>query len=78
MDSALDVQRDHAGLVRDAMRCLAPDGVLVFSTNLRRFNLDDDLAEDFNIEDRTAWSIPKDFQRNRKIHQCWFIRHTAH
>ena len=77
MDSALDVQRDHAGLVRDAMRCLAPDGVLVFSTNLRRFNLDDDLADDFYIEDRTAWSIPKDFQRNRKIHQCWFIRHVA-
>ena len=77
MDSALDIQRDHAELIRQAMRCLASDGVLVFSTNLRRFRLDDDLADEFGIEDRSAWSIPKDFARNRKIHQCWFIRHQA-
>jgi len=76
MDAALDIQRDHAGLIRSAMRCLNPDGVLVFSTNLRRFRLDDDLAGEYAIEDRSAWSIPKDFERNRKIHQCWFIRHA--
>jgi len=75
MDSALDIQRDHAELIRQAMRCLAADGVLVFSTNLRRFRLDDDVAAEYAIEDRTAWSIPRDFERNRKIHQCWFIRH---
>ncbi len=77
MDSALDIQRDHADLIDKAMRCLAPDGVLVFSTNLRRFRLDAELAARFRIEDKTAWSIPKDFERNRKIHQCWFIRHAA-
>ncbi|HKL50678.1 MAG TPA: bifunctional 23S rRNA (guanine(2069)-N(7))-methyltransferase RlmK/23S rRNA (guanine(2445)-N(2))-methyltransferase RlmL [Wenzhouxiangellaceae bacterium] len=77
MDSALDIQRDHAELIRQAMRCLAADGVLVFSTNLRRFRLDDDLADEFGIEDRSAWSIPKDFERNRKIHQCWFLRHRT-
>ncbi|MBS3744995.1 MAG: bifunctional 23S rRNA (guanine(2069)-N(7))-methyltransferase RlmK/23S rRNA (guanine(2445)-N(2))-methyltransferase RlmL, partial [Wenzhouxiangellaceae bacterium] len=76
MDSALDIQRDHADLIDNSMRCLAPDGVLVFSTNLRRFRLDDDLVDEYRIEDRTAWSIPKDFERNRKIHQCWFIRHA--
>ena len=76
MDSALDIQRDHGGLIRNAMRCLAADGVLVFSTNLRKFRLDDDLADEYRIEDRTAWSIPNDFERNRKIHQCWFIRHA--
>lgn len=76
MDSALDIQRDHARLIREAMRCLAADGVLIFSTNLRRFRLDDDLADEYEIEDRSAWSIPKDFERNRKIHQCWFIRHA--
>ncbi|MCL4140612.1 UNVERIFIED_CONTAM: hypothetical protein GTU68_018267 [Idotea baltica] len=29
----------------------------------------------YNIEDRSHWSIDQDFQRNARIHQCWFIRH---
>jgi 23S rRNA (guanine2445-N2)-methyltransferase / 23S rRNA (guanine2069-N7)-methyltransferase len=74
MDDTLDVQRDHAAMIRHAMRCLAADGTLVFSTNLRRFKLDAELAEDFAVEDRTRWSIPRDFQRNARIHQCFFIR----
>ncbi len=76
MDGELDIQRDHAGLIRQAMRCLASDGTLIFSTNLRSFRLDQALGEEFSVEDRTGWSIPKDFQRNKRIHQCWFIRHA--
>jgi 23S rRNA (guanine2445-N2)-methyltransferase / 23S rRNA (guanine2069-N7)-methyltransferase len=77
MDGDFDVQRDHAPLIRAAANCLGSDGVLIFSTNLRRFRLDPDLAGAFAIEDRTAWSIPMDFQRNRRIHQCWFIRQRS-
>ncbi len=29
----------------------------------------------YTIEDRSHWSIDQDFQRNTRIHQCWFIRH---
>ena len=75
MDGSLDAQRDHAELIGHAMRCLAADGTLVFSTNLRSFRLDKAIADAFEVEDRTAWSIPKDFERNRRIHKCWFIRH---
>ncbi len=74
MDETLDIQRDHPGLVRDAMRVLAPGGTLVFSNNLRSFKLDESLAEEFDVDDRSAWSIPRDFERNPKIHRCWFIR----
>jgi 23S rRNA (guanine2445-N2)-methyltransferase / 23S rRNA (guanine2069-N7)-methyltransferase len=77
MEGTLDIQRDHAELIRDSMRLLAPGGTLMFSTNLRRFRLDPSLAETFDVEDRTAWSIPKDFQRNQRIHQCWFLRPRA-
>ena len=77
MDSTLDLQRDHAELVDHAMRCLARDGVLVFSTNLQRFRLDPRLGEAYAVEDRSAWSIPKDFARNAKIHRCYFIRHRT-
>jgi len=76
MDSTLDLQRDHVELIRQAMRCLTPDGVLVFSTNLRRFRLDAELEDAFDVADRSGWSIPKDFERNRKIHRCWFICHA--
>ncbi|MDX1626574.1 MAG: bifunctional 23S rRNA (guanine(2069)-N(7))-methyltransferase RlmK/23S rRNA (guanine(2445)-N(2))-methyltransferase RlmL, partial [Wenzhouxiangellaceae bacterium] len=75
MEGSLDVQRDHAAMIRSAMRVLAPGGTLVFSTNLRRFELDADLADEFDITDRTAWSIPKDFERSAGIHRCWFVRH---
>ena len=76
MDGDFDVQRDHADLIRAAARCLEPGGVLIFSTNLRRFRLDETLTQDLAIEDRSAWSIPKDFQRNQRIHRCWFMRHA--
>jgi len=29
----------------------------------------------YKIEDRSYWSIDQDFQRNARIHQCWFISH---
>lgn len=77
MDGSLDIQRDHVALVENAMHCLAPGGILVFSTNLRSFRLDEGLLESFAVEDRSRWSIPKDFERHQRIHQCWFIRHPA-
>ncbi len=74
MDSDLDIQRDHAELIRAAARLLNPEGLLIFSTNRRGFKLDPALSSAFAVEDRSAWSIPKDFQRNQRIHACWFIR----
>ncbi len=75
MDSDLDIQRDHAELIRSAAQLLTPEGLLIFSTNRRGFKLDPALSSEFTIEDRSAWSIPKDFQRNQRIHSCWFIQH---
>jgi 23S rRNA (guanine2445-N2)-methyltransferase / 23S rRNA (guanine2069-N7)-methyltransferase len=74
MDGSLDIQRDHVELIENAMHCLADDGTLIFSTNLRNFKLDPSISEAFQVEDRSAWSIPKDFQRNQRIHHCWFMR----
>ncbi len=33
-------------------------------------------AVQYDIEDKTHWSLDQDFQRNSRIHQCWFIRHS--
>ena len=74
MDGNLDIQRDHVALIQAAAACLSEDGLLIFSTNRKGFKLDPALQEQFSIEDRTAWSIPKDFQRRTWVHGCWFIQ----
>ncbi|KMN82647.1 oxidoreductase [Chromobacterium sp. LK11] len=72
MRDILDVQRDHVWLIDYAMALLAPGGTLYFSNNLRSFTLDERLADDYQIRDISAQSVPEDF-RNRAIHQCWQI-----
>jgi 23S rRNA (guanine2445-N2)-methyltransferase / 23S rRNA (guanine2069-N7)-methyltransferase len=76
MDDVFDIQKDHAGLILQAAALLAPDGILYFSTNFRRFILDKEELSMLNIEDITAKTIPEDFSRNPKIHYCWRIQHA--
>ena len=70
----LDIQRDHKKLIDGAMSLLASDGILYFSNNLRSFILDDSVSEQYAVKDISKQSVPDDF-RNKKIHQCWEIRH---
>ncbi len=76
MEGVLDIQRDHVELIRDCMTLLRENGELIFSTNLRRFKLDHDALADLQIEDWNAATLPEDFKRNPRIHQCWRIRTT--
>ena len=69
-----DVQRDHAPLIKDGVRRLASGGVLIFSTNARRFRLDEAELPGLCIEDITRRTIPPDFVRNPRVHTCWSIR----
>ncbi|MDI9246908.1 bifunctional 23S rRNA (guanine(2069)-N(7))-methyltransferase RlmK/23S rRNA (guanine(2445)-N(2))-methyltransferase RlmL [Marinobacter sp. CHS3-4] len=75
MAGVLDIQRDHAKLIRQAMQRLTSEGTLIFSNNFRRFKLDDDLEQAYAIEEVTASTLDKDFQRNARIHRCWHIQH---
>ncbi len=77
MQGTLDIQRDHNHLIHLAMRRLAPQGSLYFSTSLRGFKIDPSLAEQFALEDITASTLDPDFQRNQKIHQCFKIQHLS-
>ncbi|MBW6520993.1 MAG: bifunctional 23S rRNA (guanine(2069)-N(7))-methyltransferase RlmK/23S rRNA (guanine(2445)-N(2))-methyltransferase RlmL [Desulfoarculaceae bacterium] len=69
-----DVQRDHTRLLDLAMRHLAPGGLLIFSTNFRKFVLDESLRARFAIRDISRETIPLDFERHSRIHQCWEFR----
>lgn len=69
------VQEDHVALIEECMQRLHAQGVLYFSCNFRRFQLDESLMRQFAVKDITRWSIPPDFARNTKIHHCFEIRH---
>jgi 23S rRNA (guanine2445-N2)-methyltransferase / 23S rRNA (guanine2069-N7)-methyltransferase len=74
MDGVLDVQRDHVGMIRRSLKLLRPAGRLVFSTNYTRFKLDSEALADLAIEDISAATIPKDFERHARIHRCFIVR----
>ena len=75
MDDSFDIERDHVQLIHDSMRLLSKNGLLIFSNNQRKFCLNEVVPEAYAVENKTAWSIDKDYQRSKHIHQCWFIRH---
>lgn len=77
MQGTFDVQRDHVALIKNTVRLLEPNGVLIFSNNLRRFKMDRTALPGLNIEDISRATLPKDFERNPKIHNCWKILHAA-
>ncbi|MFN4080768.1 MAG: class I SAM-dependent methyltransferase [Saprospiraceae bacterium] len=76
MRDVLDIQRDHPELIRRCMRLLAPDGVLIFSTNARRFRLSEAIEAAYTVEEISRRTVPEDF-RNKKIHRCFLIRASA-
>jgi 23S rRNA (guanine2445-N2)-methyltransferase / 23S rRNA (guanine2069-N7)-methyltransferase len=53
---------------------LRPSGRLVFSTNYTRFKLDAEALADLAVDDISARTIPKDFERHARIHRCFVIR----
>ena len=69
-----DVQRDHRLLIEKAMARLAAGGLLIFSTNFRRFQMDESIEKYYAIRNVSRSSIPIDFARNNRIHHCWEIR----
>lgn len=65
-----DVQRDHVKLLTSLMSHMSTGGVIFFSTNFRRFKLDESQLAGMNIHEISKQTVPPDF-RNRRIHRCW-------
>ncbi len=72
-EATFDVQRDHVGLLRGVAQLLARGGLIFFSNNFRHFKLHRSALPELSIEDITRSTIPPDFQRNPRIHNCWKI-----
>ncbi len=74
MKDEFDVQRDHVMLIRTTLGRLAPGGLLLFSSNFRRFHLDAAALADIAVRDITRQTIPRDFARDARVHCCFEIR----
>ena len=76
-EATFDVQRDHVGLLRSIVPLLARGGLILFSNNFRHFKLHRSAFPDLTVEEVTRRTIPLDFQRNPRIHNCWKITRRA-
>ena len=72
MDEFLDIQRDHVKLINSCLGSLKKNGVLYFSTNSRKFILDEDKIKSNSIKDITKATTPFDFQ-GKLFRYCYRI-----
>ncbi len=73
MEEDLDIERDHMLLVRDCTHLLSPGGILIFSTNKRKFELHSIIATTYIVKEISYWTIPQDFHHT-EIHRAWLIQ----
>lgn len=62
MRDTFDIQRDHPALINHCLRLLKPEGLLLFSTNNRRFRLYDEHLDTTSITDITRQTTGFDFE----------------
>ncbi len=77
MTDIFDVQRDHAEMIDRCMALLAPGGKLVFSNNAQKFEMDADITRRYKVTDISRATLPRDFERNPRIHQCFELEKAS-
>jgi 23S rRNA (cytosine1962-C5)-methyltransferase len=70
MEDFLDVQKDHVELINDCMRALTDNGILFFSTNYTRFQIETEKIHASEVKDITRQTTPFDFAGKLK-RQCF-------
>jgi 23S rRNA (cytosine1962-C5)-methyltransferase len=73
MDDFLDIQRDHVGLINDCIAALKPGGVLYFSTNFRKFVIDEEKIQATAVKDITKATTPFDYE-GKLFRWCYSIK----
>jgi 23S rRNA (cytosine1962-C5)-methyltransferase len=62
MEDFLDIQKDHPVLINQCLDTLKPGGILYFSTNYSKFELDKENIKAGSIKDITKTTTPFDFE----------------
>ncbi len=71
-NSDWDTQRDHVELLNALLIRMSGTSVIYFSTNFRRFKIDEDAINANKLISISRQTVPEDF-RNKRIHRCWKI-----
>jgi 23S rRNA (cytosine1962-C5)-methyltransferase len=62
MEDFLDIQRDHPALINQVLMAMKTGGILYFSTNFSRFQLQQESLSGCTVKDITRATTPFDFQ----------------
>jgi len=65
-----NIQKDAIPLLAGLLPLVRTGGVIYFSTNFRRFKLDETALPLSEIHEISSQTVPEDY-RNRRIHRCW-------
>ncbi|MBO9684870.1 MAG: methyltransferase, partial [Flavisolibacter sp.] len=72
MEDFLDIQKDHVELINDCMKILNEGGILFFSTNYTKFQIEMEKLNASEVKDITKQTTPFDFTGKLK-RQCFKI-----
>lgn len=72
MKDLFDIQVDYIDLIQQSLKMLNPAGMVIFSTNSRRFVFDDTHFPSCMTREISSKNLPIDFH-DPKIHRCWII-----
>lgn len=73
MESLFDIQVDYISLLSKSLKLLAKNGIIIFSTNSRKFVFDSSQFSQCSVQEISHKTLPIDF-RDEKIHRCWKIQ----
>lgn len=72
MEQMFDIHEDYAPLIKKALRLLSKRGVIFFSTNSRKFQLDEVLFPDCDVREISHRTQSIDYSKGL-AHRCWQI-----
>jgi len=72
MEDHFDVQKAHVEMIDQCVELLTPGGLLYFSNNFQKFEMQVETCEKFQVKEITHQTQTPDFAR-KNLHRCWLI-----
>lgn len=76
MEDFLDIQRDHPLLINQVLHAMKPGGMMFFSTNFSRFQMQTELLTEGTVRNITSATTPFDF-RGKLNRYCFLISKSS-
>jgi len=73
MLNKFDVQKDYSYLINTSSEFLSPGGMILFSTNYRKFKFENEIINLKNVKDISSDTIPPDF-KDPLIHKVYLLK----